>query len=61
LGGGLFACEVDYLRAEEWAVTADDILWRRTKLGLFTSSAEQLALQEFLKQAAPGNENERAA
>jgi len=61
LGGGLFACEVNYLRAEEWAVTADDILWRRTKLGLFTSSAEQLALQEFLKQAAPGNENERAA
>jgi glycerol-3-phosphate dehydrogenase len=33
-GGGLFAAEVDHLRAREWAETADDILWRRTKLGL---------------------------
>ena len=33
-GAGLFAREVDYLSANEWAATADDILWRRTKLGL---------------------------
>jgi glycerol-3-phosphate dehydrogenase len=31
---GLFAAEVDYLREQEWAVNADDILWRRSKLGL---------------------------
>jgi glycerol-3-phosphate dehydrogenase len=31
---GLHAREVDYLRREEWAVTAEDILWRRSKLGL---------------------------
>ncbi|EMD82590.1 glycerol-3-phosphate dehydrogenase [Pacificimonas flava] len=32
--GGIFEAEVDYLVAEEWARTAEDILWRRTKLGL---------------------------
>jgi glycerol-3-phosphate dehydrogenase len=31
---GLFAREIDYLCAEEWARTAEDILWRRSKLGL---------------------------
>lgn len=34
--GGLTAREVDYLMAEEWARSPDDILWRRTKLGLRT-------------------------
>jgi glycerol-3-phosphate dehydrogenase len=31
---GLYAAEVHHLCREEWAVRADDILWRRTKLGL---------------------------
>jgi glycerol-3-phosphate dehydrogenase len=34
LGGGLHAGEVDYLIREEWARTAEDILYRRSKLGL---------------------------
>ena len=33
-GAGLTEREIDYLVANEWAETADDILWRRTKLGL---------------------------
>lgn len=33
-GSGLTETEVRYLVTEEWAKTADDILWRRTKLGL---------------------------
>jgi D-erythritol 1-phosphate dehydrogenase len=33
-GAGLTAREIEYLRREEWASTADDILWRRTKCGL---------------------------
>ena len=33
-GADLFAREVDYLVAHEWARTAEDVLWRRTKLGL---------------------------
>jgi len=31
---GLHAVELDYLVEEEWACTAQDILWRRSKLGL---------------------------
>jgi glycerol-3-phosphate dehydrogenase len=33
-GADLYEREVSYLRASEWAVGADDILWRRTKAGL---------------------------
>jgi len=50
IGGGLFTREVDYLCSEEWAVSADDILLRRTKLGLFTSPAEQQALRVYLQR-----------
>ncbi|MNH06474.1 Aerobic glycerol-3-phosphate dehydrogenase [compost metagenome] len=50
IGGGLFTREVDYLCSEEWAVSADDILWRRSKLGLFTTAAEQQALREYLQR-----------
>jgi glycerol-3-phosphate dehydrogenase len=31
---GLYAAEIDYLTGVEWARTAEDILWRRSKLGL---------------------------
>ncbi|WP_208644497.1 glycerol-3-phosphate dehydrogenase [Pseudomonas reidholzensis] len=61
IGGGLFTREVDYLRSEEWAHGADDILWRRTKLGLFTSAAEQQALKDYLEQAEPTRKGVEAA
>ena len=48
LGGGLYTREVDYLCSDEWARTAADILWRRSKLGLFTTPAEQDGLQAYL-------------
>ncbi len=47
-GGGLTKSEVDYLRAKEWAISADDILWRRTKLGLRLSAEEVAALEAYL-------------
>ncbi|MBU2330562.1 MAG: FAD-dependent oxidoreductase, partial [Gammaproteobacteria bacterium] len=47
-GAGLHAREVDYLMVEEWAQTAEDILWRRTKLGLFMQPAEVALLQRYL-------------
>ena len=47
-GAGLSEAEVDYLRREEWAVTADDILWRRTKLGLHLDGTQLQALREYL-------------
>ncbi|MFJ4155998.1 glycerol-3-phosphate dehydrogenase [Pseudomonas sp. NPDC089752] len=55
IGGGLFSVEVDYLRREEWAIDIDDILWRRTKLGLFISADERNVLADYLqrKQATP--------
>lgn len=47
-GAGLTAREVDWLTAEEWAMSADDILWRRTKLGLHLPPAATAALNEYL-------------
>ena len=41
LGGGLTEREVCYLRDHEWARTADDVLWRRTKAGLDLTDAER--------------------
>ena len=36
-GDGLYEAEVDYLCQKEWAATPEDVLWRRTKLGLWAS------------------------
>lgn len=47
-GHGLYEKEVDYLMKHEWALTADDILWRRTKLGLLFSKDEVEKLELFL-------------
>jgi glycerol-3-phosphate dehydrogenase len=44
-GAGLSEAEVEYLQANEWAISADDILWRRTKLGLHMSVAERTEFQ----------------
>jgi glycerol-3-phosphate dehydrogenase len=40
--------EIEYLRSREWAQTAEDILWRRSKLGLHLSDAEQETLRQYL-------------
>lgn len=45
-GHSLYAKEVDYLVQHEWAQTAEDILWRRSKLGLF--KIDQAALETYL-------------
>jgi glycerol-3-phosphate dehydrogenase len=47
-GGGLYEREVDWLVREEWANTADDILWRRTKLGLHVPAEGAAKLAEWL-------------
>ena len=47
-GEGLYQCEVDYLIKHEWARCADDILWRRSKWGLHTTSGTQKRLAEYL-------------
>ena len=50
LGGGLYTREVDYLCTEEWATQAEDVLWRRTKLGLSTTPEEQANVQRYLSK-----------
>ena len=52
-GGGLTAAEIDYLVSEEWARTAEDVLWRRTKLGLVLSETERAAVAEYLAARDP--------
>jgi len=39
LGGGLTATEVGWMRDREWARTAEDVLWRRSKIGLSAPEA----------------------
>jgi glycerol-3-phosphate dehydrogenase len=48
--GPLSAAEVRYLMKEEWARTADDILWRRSKLGLKVKPGEKELLARFMVQ-----------
>lgn len=47
-GAGLSEREVRYLVREEWAETADDVVWRRSKLGLRLSCDERVALDVFM-------------
>jgi glycerol-3-phosphate dehydrogenase len=42
IGAGFSAREIAYLKHEEWARTADDVLWRRTKAGLHLRPEERL-------------------
>ena len=49
-GHGLSEAEVRYLVTHEWALSAADILWRRTKLGLRFSPAETDTLATFVTE-----------
>jgi len=49
-GADLYAREVDYLVAHEWVRTLDDLLWRRTKLGLRLDAAQRDELTQYLAQ-----------
>ena len=51
-GYGLTRAEVDYLTQREWARSADDILWRRSKLGLLFDQAQVAALAAYLGSTA---------
>ena len=47
---GVYQREIDYLMNHEMALTDEDILWRRTKLGLYMNEEEKIALAEYLKE-----------
>ncbi|MBV2142348.1 glycerol-3-phosphate dehydrogenase [Falsochrobactrum sp. TDYN1] len=47
-GADLYAAEVRYLIENEWARKAEDVLWRRTKLGLRLNASEVSVLETFM-------------
>ena len=49
LGDDLYAAEIIYLIQQEWAITTEDILWRRSKLGLHVSKETVTRLENWLK------------
>jgi glycerol-3-phosphate dehydrogenase len=51
-GADLTEAEVRYLMLNEWAQTADDLLWRRSKLGAHFSAEERETLSRFMQSAA---------
>ncbi len=48
----LYEAEVKWLMTQEWARHAEDVLWRRTKLGLKLTPGEAAALEEYMRGAA---------
>ena len=56
-GSGLYQAEVDYLIKHEWVVELEDLLWRRTKLGLVLTEDEQSLLADYLKYAVISGES----
>jgi glycerol-3-phosphate dehydrogenase len=47
---GLHEAELDYLIRHEWAVCADDVLWRRSKLGLHCTPEQREAVARWIEQ-----------
>lgn len=59
-GGGLYEAEVAWMVDREWARTTEDVLWRRSKLGLRTGEIDMTALEQWLARHA-GSAGERVA
>ncbi|MGE0845565.1 MAG: glycerol-3-phosphate dehydrogenase [Flavobacteriaceae bacterium] len=55
-GAGLTAREVRYLMRGEWAATAEDVLWRRSKLGLHIDAGGAARLEAFMAAQTAGVE-----
>ncbi len=54
-GSDLSQKEIDYLVQYEFACTAEDVLWRRTKMGLFLSKDQQIAVSDYIEKKAVDN------
>ena len=53
-GADLYAAEIDYLLREEWARSSDDILWRRSKLGLRLNADQRARLDTYMATKVNG-------
>lgn len=61
-GADLYEAEVRYLIDHEWAMTSQDILWRRTKRGLLGDAIRTADLDQFLAaQIAPTSREQKLA
>ncbi len=49
-GGGISALEIDWGIAHEWVRSADDFLWRRSKMGLRVTPAQAAELDRYIKE-----------
>jgi len=54
-GENLFAKEIFYLVKNEWVQKVDDLIWRRTKLGLLLNPSEVEAIELYLKTLVPSD------
>ncbi len=58
--GPLSEREIEYLRKNEWVQTADDILWRRSKLGLHMNPEEIQALRDYMGEGVKPKKAKKA-
>jgi glycerol-3-phosphate dehydrogenase len=61
LGDGVYEAELEYLRRHEWAVTAEDILWRRSRLGLHVDADTVARLESWLGHTGANSSLVRAS
>jgi glycerol-3-phosphate dehydrogenase len=49
-GSDLYEVEINYLIEKEWAIEIDDVIWRRTKRGLYLTTVEISQIKAFLSK-----------
>ncbi len=50
-GDGVYAAEIEYLVKYEWAASVEDVVWRRSKLGLSVSDKTLVKIEKAMKDA----------
>jgi glycerol-3-phosphate dehydrogenase len=60
-GAGLYQREVEFMIAQEWARSAEDVLWRRSKLGLRLNAEQVEALDWFVRRSVAVLQTSRSA
>jgi len=60
-GASLYQKEIDYLVNYEWAISPEDILWRRTKMGLRLTNEQKNVLSSYLESCLSNPLNEQVA
>jgi glycerol-3-phosphate dehydrogenase len=48
-GANFYAAEVEYLMSSEWAYSLDDVIWRRSKIGMYLNAQQLTELSAFIE------------